>query len=262
MVRGYMALANQGMTKPLVALKENNLYKEQTRRVVSAQAASMVSNILSDPWARSLEFGRYSLLDLPVQTAVKTGTSTDYRDAWALGYDSRYVVGIWMGNLDQSPTDGITGSTGPALVLRGLFAYLNKDQNSSKMALDNELFLQETHVFPCGDCNQIVDLKSASSKMQSPDEGSSAPFIQQPSENLRLAFDPRLPADKQSFRFILGSVTPEDKVTWVVNDEVIGTTEGGDFSWAVKRGQYVLDAEVTRADGAQVMLGPVSFSVR
>ena len=263
MVRGYMALANQGVAKPLVALRENDLYKEKSRQVVSAQAASMVSNILSDPWARSLEFGRYSLLDLPIQTAVKTGTSTDYRDAWALGYDSRYVVGIWMGNLDQSPTDGVTGSTGPALVLRGLFAYLNRDQNSSKLALDSELFLQENPMFPCRDCDQVFDLKSASSKTQSSDEDSSAaPFIQQPSENLRLAFDPRLPADKQSFRFVLGSVTPDDKVTWVVNDEVIGTTLGGDFQWPVKRGQYVLDAEVTRADGEYVALGPVNFTVR
>ncbi|MGV8996589.1 MAG: transglycosylase domain-containing protein [Parvibaculaceae bacterium] len=262
MVRGYMALANQGMSKSLVAIRQDGLYKEQSRKIVSAQAATMVSNILSDPWARSLEFGRYSLLDLPIQTAVKTGTSTDYRDAWSLGYDSRYVVGIWMGNLDQSPTDGITGSTGPALVLRGLFAYLNRDQNSSKLALDNELFLQENRSFPCRDCDQVFDLKSASSKKQSSGGDSLKPFIQQPSQGLRLAYDPRLPDDKQSFRFILGSVTPEDKVTWLVNDEVVGATEGGDFYWPVKRGQYVLDAEVTRPDGEKLALGPVAFSVR
>ncbi|MDO8289527.1 MAG: transglycosylase domain-containing protein [Parvibaculum sp.] len=262
MVQGYTVLANEGVVKPLVAVKNNNPYKEQSKRIFSAQATSMVGNILSDPWARSLEFGRYSLLDLPIQTAVKTGTSTDYRDAWAIGYDSRYVVGIWMGNLDQSPTDGITGSTGPALVLRGLFAYLNRDQNSSKLTLDSELFLQENHRFSCRDCSQIVDLKSASTKSQSSGEDNSAPFIQQPSQNLRLAFDPRLPADKQSFRFILGSVGPEDKVTWIVNDEIAGISQGGDYNWRVERGQYVLDAEVERADGDTVSLGPVSFTVR
>ena len=263
MVRAYTALANQGSYKPLVAIKENNLYKDQSRQVVSKQAASMVGNILSDPWARSLEFGRYSLLDLPIQTAVKTGTSTDYRDAWSLGYDSRYVVGIWMGNLDQSATDGITGSTGPALVLRGLFAYLNRDQNSSKLTLDSQLFLQENPRFPCKDRCQIVDFAFSSPKKKSPDgDRADEPFIQQPSQNLRLAYDPRLPEDKQSFRFILGAVGPEDKVTWVVNDEVIGTTQGGDIAWPVKRGQYVLDAEVTRADGEMMALGPVAFSVR
>ena len=31
---------------------------------------------------------------------LKPGTSSDYRDAWALAYDDRYTVGVWMGNLD------------------------------------------------------------------------------------------------------------------------------------------------------------------
>src|SRR3546814_14256436 len=97
-----------------------------------------------------MEFGRYSTLDFPIQTAVKTGTSTDYRDAWAVGYDSRYVVGIWMGNLDQSPTDGITGSTGPGLVLRGLFAYLNRDQNTGKLSLSADLSLKDNCAFTDG----------------------------------------------------------------------------------------------------------------
>jgi penicillin-binding protein 1C len=93
LVRGFATLANQGRTLTLHAVMEDHPYKDNGVRVFSSEAATMVGNILSDPWARSLEFGRYSLLDLPIQTAVKTGTSTDYRDAWAVGYDSRYVVG-------------------------------------------------------------------------------------------------------------------------------------------------------------------------
>ncbi len=81
------------------------------------EAASLVANILADADARALEFGRDSVLAFPVQTAVKTGTSSDFRDAWAVGFNYRYTVGAWMGNLDQTPTDGVTGSTGPALLL-------------------------------------------------------------------------------------------------------------------------------------------------
>lgn len=222
----------------------------------------MVSDILSDPWARSMEFGRYSMLDLPTQTAVKTGTSTDYRDAWSVGYDSRYVVGIWMGNLDQSPTDGITGSTGPGLVLRGLFAYLNRDQNTSKLALSSEVFLQENCADPSLSCTPVYDYQTASSQALSPPEGSVVPAILSPSQDLRLAFDPRLPAERQSFRFSLAGIAPEDKVKWFVNGDEIAETKGGDYDWRVKRGYYSVSARVETAKGKRLVLGPVAYSVR
>ncbi len=262
LVRAFGALANQGETLPLHAVMNNHPSNDQSHRVFSAQAATMVSNILSDPWARSMEFGRYSLLDLPTQTAVKTGTSTDYRDAWSVGYDSRYVVGIWMGNLDQTPMDGITGSTGPGLVLRGLFAYLNRDQNTSKLALNSELFLQENCVNSSLSCTPIYDYRTASSRAISPPEDNLVPAIMSPSQDLRLAFDPRLPADRQSFRFSLAGITPEDKVTWFVNGDEVGETRGGDYDWRVKRGYYSVLARVETAKGKRLVLGPVAYSVR
>src|SRR5690606_36909468 len=112
-------------------------------RVYSDAAATLVGNILSDPHARVLEFGRNSVLNLPVQTAVKTGTSTDYRDAWAVGYNDRHVVGIWMGNLDHQATDGVTGGTGPALALRSVFSELNRHRLSRKLRLSPLLSWQE-----------------------------------------------------------------------------------------------------------------------
>jgi penicillin-binding protein 1C len=262
LVQGFAALANQGRTMTLKATEKSIPYKDESHQVFTPQSATMVSDILSDPWARSMEFGRYSLLDFPVQTAVKTGTSTDYRDAWSVGYDDRFVVGIWMGNLDQTPTDGLTGSIGPAMVLRGVFAYLNRDQNTSKLALDPELFLQENCTKQEQSCTQIEDYRTASSLDLPPREDKGAPVIVTPSEHLRLAYDPRLPADRQSYRFILGGVTPVDKVTWIVNGEEAGTSSGGDFDWRVERGYYSLVARVERAGGERLVLGPVDFSVR
>lgn len=262
LVRGFGALANQGRTLPLHAVMDNHPSKDEGPRVFSAEAATMVSDILSDPWARSIEFGRYSMLDLPTQTAVKTGTSTDYRDAWSVGYDSRYVVGIWMGNLDQSPMDGITGSTGPGLVLRGLFAYLNRDQNTSKLALSSEVFLQENCVNPSLSCKPVYDYRTASSTAISPPEDNVTPAILSPSPDLRLAFDPRLPADRQSFRFSLAGIAPEDKVRWFVNGDEIAETKGGDYDWRVKRGYYSVLARVETTKGKKLVLGPVAYSVR
>jgi len=97
-----------------------------SKPLFSEEVTSIIGNILSDPGARELEFGGNDLLNFPVQTAVKTGTSSDYRDAWAMGYNRRYTAGVWMGNLDGSSTVELTGSKGPAFVLRSLFAELNR----------------------------------------------------------------------------------------------------------------------------------------
>ena len=262
LVRAFAALANQGETITLHAMQDHPQKDDTGKRVFSPEAATMVSDVLSDPWARSMEFGRFSTLDLPIQTAVKTGTSSDYRDAWSVGYDSRYVVGIWMGNMDQSPMDGITGSTGPGLVLRGLFAYLNRDQNTSKLALSSELFLQENCAKSSLSCKPVYDYRSPQTREQSSGEDRLYPAILSPSENLRMAFDPRLPVDKQSFRFALSGVSSGDKVTWFVDGDKAATTQGGDYDWPVVRGYYSVEAKVETADGKEFTLGPVAYSVR
>jgi len=129
LVRAYSVLARSGIYRePRFLIPETRDRNE--RRIFSKQICSIISHILSDPSARALEFGAGNLFELPVQTAIKTGTSTDYRDAWAIGYNYKYTVGVWMGNLDYTPTNKITGSRGPALVLRSVFHELNKGQTT------------------------------------------------------------------------------------------------------------------------------------
>jgi len=56
--------------------------------------------------------GRRAALDRPV--AGKTGTSSDYRDAWFLGFTGNYVTGVWLGNDDNKPMNKVTGGSLPA----------------------------------------------------------------------------------------------------------------------------------------------------
>lgn len=87
------------------------------KQVIPSEAAYLISNILSDPTARAPAFGIGSLLEIPGHSvAAKTGTSDDKRDNWCFGYTPEYVVGVWVGNNDNSPMDprltsGITGAT-------------------------------------------------------------------------------------------------------------------------------------------------------
>jgi len=53
----------------------------------------------------------------PLNIAYKTGTSYGYRDAWAIGYDGRHVIGVWVGRPDNGPVPGITGGTTAAPIL-------------------------------------------------------------------------------------------------------------------------------------------------
>jgi penicillin-binding protein 1C len=186
--------------------------------------------ILSDPQARELEFGRHSVLNFPVQTAVKTGTSSYYRDSWAIGYNTTYTVGVWMGNLDQQPTDGVTGSTGPALLLRSIFAQLNKHQQTKPLPIHKRLIKRDL----CAPSNPV---KSNDSPRQiytewfvpgtEPQTAVAAlpiktPIrLRRPTHGLHLAYDPRIPAEAQAFEFHIQGVSETDQVSWKINGESV-----------------------------------------
>jgi 1A family penicillin-binding protein len=81
-------------------------------QVLSPQIAYLISDILADPYARMAAFGAQSVLDIDRPAAVKTGTTTDWRDNWTVGYTPDRVVGVWVGNADGQPMQAISGITG------------------------------------------------------------------------------------------------------------------------------------------------------
>ncbi len=121
----YGTIANQGQKIDLdPILKVTNyqgevLYKKQQElpeRVIDPGVAFIVSDILSDNNARSLEFGTNSPLNIPGHTvSVKTGTTDNKRDNWTIGFTHSVLVATWVGNKDNSPmsqslASGITGA--------------------------------------------------------------------------------------------------------------------------------------------------------
>jgi len=72
------------------------------------------TTILSDRQARCPAFGCPNNLELSRPAAAKTGTTNDYRDAWTIGYTPDLVVGVWVGNSDNSPMVDLPGSRGAA----------------------------------------------------------------------------------------------------------------------------------------------------
>ena len=85
-----------------------------TQRVIDPRVAYIISDILSDNAARIPAFGPNSALNMGRPAAAKTGTTTDFRDNWVIGYTPNLVVGVWVGNADNTPMQDITGVSGAA----------------------------------------------------------------------------------------------------------------------------------------------------
>jgi membrane carboxypeptidase/penicillin-binding protein PbpC len=87
---------------------------KQGERVLDERIAYLITDILSDDLARIPAFGEGSVLRLSRPAAVKTGTTTDWRDNWTIGYTPDLVVGVWAGNADNSPMRDVSGVAGAA----------------------------------------------------------------------------------------------------------------------------------------------------
>jgi 1A family penicillin-binding protein len=124
MTSAFSAFANQGQRIPPTTILQimdkrgDIIYEHQpsAKSAVDNAVAYIISSILSDNTARAEVFGNSLSLSRPA--AVKTGTTEDYRDALTIGYTPNLVVGVWVGNNDNSPMDNIAGSLGAAPIWR------------------------------------------------------------------------------------------------------------------------------------------------
>jgi 1A family penicillin-binding protein len=129
MAAAYSAFANGGLkVEPVSILKvtdqEGHVLEEYKpvsgRRVLTAEQAFLISQILSDSNARAITFGPGSALNISGRTvAVKTGTTNDKRDNWTIGWTPQVIVGVWVGNNDNSPMKQVaSGVSGAAPIWR------------------------------------------------------------------------------------------------------------------------------------------------
>jgi len=126
MAEAYGTLANYGdqvNLNPILSIEDfrgNKLYEFQPEvkaAALSPETSFIISDILSDNFARQFAFGPNSTLVIPgYKIAVKTGTTNDKRDNWTLGYNRKFLTAVWVGNNNNAPmnqtlTSGITGAS-------------------------------------------------------------------------------------------------------------------------------------------------------
>ena len=93
-------------------------------RCASEAASGIVTDILCDNDSRRLSFGENSPLNIGVRVAVKTGTSSGFRDGWCVGFTKEHTVAVWAGNPDGSPMNATLAVHSAAPVWNAITQFL------------------------------------------------------------------------------------------------------------------------------------------
>jgi len=132
LTNAYACLARLGEFKPYRFVQQGQvndltLLHADSERVFDPAASWLIADILSDREARAESFGLNSPLNLPFRCAAKTGTSTDFRDNWTIGFTPDFTVGVWMGRFSNRPLKQVSGAMGAAPIFHRIMVELHRE---------------------------------------------------------------------------------------------------------------------------------------
>ncbi len=155
----YASFANEGKWKDLNWLSKD-VNKKNEKRLVSKQSAFIITDILDNITRPDLPKKFSNAINLP-KIAWKTGTSYGRRDAWSIGYNKNFTIGVWAGNFNGVGVQELTGSDIATPLLIDIFNAIDyQDKNWFKMPSGVELryVCSETGAIPDTFCNhQVLD---------------------------------------------------------------------------------------------------------
>ena len=170
LAEAYAALANRGIYQRASYLmpdareerhwSEKGLQRDRSYLLLP-QTAAIITDILSDPTARMFTFSRNrNMMDVPFPIAIKTGTSTFFRDLWAAGFTRDHTVVVWAGNFDGSPTRNLSGSTAAMPIFSDIMSWLYRQGPPSPFRLPRGIkrvvVCGYSGMRPTGHCSQTV----------------------------------------------------------------------------------------------------------
>jgi len=254
MVAAYRALARGGVWSRL-HLRPGEAPGE-SRRVYSEEAAFLVSSILADRDSRSVTFGLENPLATRFWTAVKTGTSKEMRDNWAVGYSRRYTVGVWVGNVTGEPMRDVSGVTGAAPVWLEVMGWLHERAPSVPPSAPPDLVRKQVTFARNVEPARIEWFRKGTEPPISPSTPIAAsPRIVAPVGGTIVALDPDIPPGRQRVPFEARDARPGQH--WRLDDAVLG--EAAELLlWPPTPGRHRLS--VIGADGR--VFDAVTFLVR
>jgi len=259
LTNAYRTLANGGQHSATRLQLRTAGPPVRFQAALDPRAAFIVSDILSDTNARARTFGTDSVLATRFWTAVKTGTSKDMRDNWAVGYSQRYTVGVWVGNASGAAMHAVSGTTGAAPIWAEVMQHLHRDRRSQAPAAPAGVVHTPVHFgqqieaprqewFLAGTQQSLFAVHEAT------EADASLAKITRPVPGTILALDPDIPPLGQ--RVQLRSRGSSSQVQWSVDGKPLG--RGPTAQWAPWPGKHVV--RLTDARGG--VLDEVSVEVR
>ena len=231
------------------------------RPALNPAAAFIVTDILADPNARARTFGTDSILSTRFWTAVKTGTSKDMRDNWAVGFSERYTIGVWLGNASGAAMWDVSGTSGAAPVWAALMRHLHARTPSrppapppgvlrQRVRFGDQLEAARDEWFLPGTQQALfaIDSKAASARpasaggqkgLKSEDDPAVPPRITAPQDGIILALDPDIPPARQRLTLLAdaGGAAPASLRWWIGAREV---GRGPQAQWLPWPGRHVV----------------------
>lgn len=267
--RAYLTLANEGKPMSLATTITPDLPKNcpgNCSQIDRSETWKLIVDMLSDSHARAAAFGVDSVLNLPFPVAVKTGTSSDYRDTWTVGFTTDYTVATWVGNFDGKPMQNISGVMGAAPLWNQIMLYLHGTEFPGNFAPPNELtklpICADTGLKPSSDCESGTVLEyfypedianyHNNSRRQTltadynewlSRQGRShleSPRILFPNADDYFLIDNR---DDSQIEFKVSGVDNQP-IIWYLNGEKIGETESRSLFWTPEVGEWTLSVKI------------------
>ncbi|MDP3252075.1 MAG: penicillin-binding protein 1C [Hydrogenophaga sp.] len=256
LTNAFRTLANGGRHGPVGS-------PPQAVPAIDPRAAFIVGDILSDANARARTFGTDSILATRFWAAVKTGTSKDMRDNWAVGWSERYTVGVWVGNADGAPMWDVSGTSGAAPVWSAVMQHLHASTPSRAPTPPKGLVQAGAFFGHPGDERPLeaarnewfmAGTEQTSFARHAPaTTGARAPLrIRAPASGTIIALDPDIPPNRQRLTFTASG----NGGRWRLDGKPLA--QGTQVQWLPWPGRHVM--QLTDARGK--VLDEVRFEVR
>ncbi|MDO5654007.1 MAG: penicillin-binding transpeptidase domain-containing protein, partial [Brachymonas sp.] len=242
----FRTLANGGSHGPVRMALDAKTAK--TTQALDPRAVFIVSHILSDNNARLSTFGNNNILQTRFWSAVKTGTSKDMRDNWAVGYSQHYTVAVWVGNAQGQAMWDVVGTTGAAPVWAAIMHHLHQNLPSRAPQAPPGLIRERVHfAAPAaskktgGTWESTVEPDRFEWFIRGTQQGdfsrSAAPKtvalrIDSPVDGTIIALDPDIPPRNQ--RLLLRTNLPNAQ--WRINGKAVG--QGKTVGWLPWPGKH------------------------
>ncbi|MBW4685299.1 MAG: penicillin-binding protein 1C [Komarekiella atlantica HA4396-MV6] len=267
LARAYVTMAKLGEATPLVTTLSNSPLPLTPSPFPNPTTWQLIIDMLSDRHARATAFGVDSVLNLPFPAAVKTGTSSNFRDTWTVGFTTDYTVATWVGNFNGEPMRKVSGVTGAAPLWNRIMLHLHEHQEPADFQPPKSLvklpLCAISGLRPTPKCTSVVQeyfypedkqAYETQNNFNLPPEYDEWLAKQQQSSfttgNLRILSPHNgdlfllYPGNeaKQKLEFKLAG-TPSQPVEWWLNGEKLATQSANSLFWYLRPGNWTLEAK-------------------